>query len=335
MGASILVSKWTDVEKERFVLATHRAKQANPAWSWRRCFDEGNKELPPDCPIGAKVSGPTQIPWIKAGLEKLRASEGSDAKPLGRATASSVPPREPPKSKSKPKVFLNRDEQRLFAERLYEAREAHPDWRWRDLLPAANEALPPHRRMSEKLGSMKQLAWLQPLLDHIATEHALLDAQAAKVPEVETKPEEPHAAAAPPDLQTLIVNAIVSALKPVLVQIVQSHQLQDAIQEVVAPTPTQAQANDTRRKVVVVGMLPHLGQEIQVAYSKLFDLRFVKSETKHDQLRDMVKHADMAIVMTKFVSHSTAAVMRGHPGMIFCNGTTTALKQILHDRMHS
>jgi len=65
----------------------------------------------------------------------------------------------------------------------------------------------------------------------------------------------------------------------------------------------------------------------------VFDFKFIGSNTPNQQIRDSTKNADIAIAMTQFISHPTQAALRGHPGFTFCNGSSSALKVILEEKV--
>ena len=97
--------------------------------------------------------------------------------------------------------------------------------------------------------------------------------------------------------------------------------------------PVQEQPKPFRRKVLVVGLLPIQTQETQRDFGRVFDFKFITSNTPSQQIKDASKNADIAIIMTQFVSHSTQAALRQHPGFEYCNGNSTALKMLLEEKV--
>jgi len=95
----------------------------------------------------------------------------------------------------------------------------------------------------------------------------------------------------------------------------------------VAPQAPQAEVK--KPKVLIVGLLPDQGHEIQREFGRHFDFKIFDSNVTADKIKANMPNSDHAILMTKFVSHPTQAAMRGHPGFIFCNGTVAALKDQL------
>ena len=99
-------------------------------------------------------------------------------------------------------------------------------------------------------------------------------------------------------------------------------------------TPQPAKVEPpARKKVIVVGLLPVQTNDIQKRFGHKFDFKFIGSNTPNQQIRESIKHGDIGILMTRFVSHPTQAAMRDHPGFTFCNGNSTALENLLEEKI--
>lgn len=81
--------------------------------------------------------------------------------------------------------------------------------------------------------------------------------------------------------------------------------------------------------ITIVGLKPNQEDRVETDYGDAFDLNFVASGTRAQQLRATVSSSDKVIILTKFVPHQTQEVVRGHPGLTFCNGGISAVENIL------
>jgi len=140
------------------------------------------------------------------------------------------------------------------------------------------------------------------------------------------------------DMQAMIANAIATAVQQQVQALMGGVNLASAVTNSI-PSENGAKVGekkpDTRKKVIVVGLLPVQTNEVQKEFGAFYDLRFFHSNTPVPQIRESMKKVDFAVMMTNFVSHSTQTAMRSHPGFIYCNGNSTALKMKLREKLET
>jgi hypothetical protein len=357
-----------DDEKLIFATAVFNAKKNNPDISWKIALDAGRQTLPEHRQIGEKICVPSSLPWLERMLKEICAQTGHDFFKNGAT-----------------KVFLKPEERELFAKACHQIRKEQPKLKWPLVFEQANEVLPVNRRIGRSFNSTSQISWLEKRLNKLAEEEtaatqsvgagfkaALTDdkieapvipAQGQEVftpeqPEPERVDLEPEwaglkPAPTPPDISTLsletaLINAIVSTIKPIVLSIIQSPQFAIGLQQAfrdIAPIPAGSisshpviakaieQNTATRKKVMIVGLQPIQAQEIQNEWGKVYELRMFDSNVTSEKIKSNLPACERAIIMTKFISHSTMDVMRGHAGFTYCNGGVTALKEILNRRI--
>lgn len=326
----------TQEEKVLFIDKLIAIRKENPDKSMGHAIQEARLVLPPDRRFGETINAIHHLTWMKPLYEeRLKFAEQKEKS-----------------AKRKHPVFLNKEEKIIFAEAIFEVLHSNKGLTHGQCLIEANKKMPPDRQLCTTIIGFKQIKWLPPLLEEIRAKKAkenedkkIAEALAAKEAEEAAKPqpEEIHPVelshALPPvvDLNKLVIDAIVAAVRTSVQQIVQSPQLQNAIQDAITPqsaTPkVLEQHQDTRRKVLVVGLLPVQYNEVQKDFGRYFDLRFKDANCPVPQIKESMKNTDFAVLMTKFVSHSTANAMRAHPGFFFCNGNSTALKMLLKEKL--
>lgn len=344
-------------ERVSFAKAIYERRKANPDESWKGTFQEINKTLSFDKRFPDSLNHPGQIAWIRPLLEKLEKDDKArlviDHRHTNAVPAASAPAPEIPnvtvipegkggKDKSGSRNMLKADEKMLFAEAAYRARITNLGWSWNQCLIEANKSLPEYRRFGKLPHSPSQMPWLPPILEEISKRSATSQDKIVPEPEggYEIIPEQPAAPAPAPaiDMQAVIANAIAVAVQE-QVKALMGGNLTGAVASAMAPVINSAKPAekkpDMRKKVIVVGLLPVQTNEVQKDFGSFYDLRFFHSNTPIPQIRESMKNVDFAILMTRFVSHSMATAMRTHPGFIFCDGNSTALKMKLKEKLSS
>ena len=347
--------------QQAFALAVFQAKQKNPNLGWKKYFDEARKVLPDPNMLGQGANHPNQYKWLVPLLDQLEKANKKDAAPspkkeekkkitkedkdrLSIDHRQSLPvvketttlPEEKTRKKQGAKNYLKPEDKLYFAEVVYRMRQSNAGVGWRQILIDANDEMPAHKRLSGTPASPSQIPWLPKLLDQVSKrppEPITNDDfdSFETIPEV-VQPETP-APAPSANLEKLLAGIVAQNM-------LQSPTFQQELMRALLPQQAQpaAQTNggpaiDYRPKVIVVGLLPVQTNEVQAEYGKVFNLRFFNSNVPSQQIRESAKHCTFAILMTKFTSHSTAAALRAHPGFLFCNGNSSALKQMLQEKL--
>ena len=84
------------------------------------------------------------------------------------------------------------------------------------------------------------------------------------------------------------------------------------------------------RRVIVAGMLNSQAKTIEAAFKDKLDLRFWSKDQSADTLKSMLSHADAAIGMVGFLSHSHDAVLKSSKvTYVPVSGGVTQVKQAL------
>lgn len=81
--------------------------------------------------------------------------------------------------------------------------------------------------------------------------------------------------------------------------------------------------------VAVIGLLPAQANRVESKFGDRLDLCFIDGNKSTPRVEATAASSDYVIVMTRFVSHETQTAVRGHGGLIFCNGAESALKNQL------
>lgn len=82
-------------------------------------------------------------------------------------------------------------------------------------------------------------------------------------------------------------------------------------------------------RVMVIGVMGEVAYETNSEYGDMLDLRFYKIEENVGLIRAQAKNCDYVILITKHISHNHQDCVREHPGLIYCNGGVTQMKEIL------
>ena len=82
-------------------------------------------------------------------------------------------------------------------------------------------------------------------------------------------------------------------------------------------------------KVMIVGLQGSQPNDIVDEYGEVLDLRFIEATSSTSLLKAGAKHSDFVVLVTKFISHHHQEAVREHPGLIYCNGVVSELKDIL------
>jgi len=346
-------------QRVAFAKSLYEIRKTNSEKGWKFAIQEANKTLPVESRFGLNMDSPHQIAWVFPLLEKLEQEDKAHLIIDHRHTLPKVEIKaevkeETPsgvtvipegkkggKDKSGTRMFLKSDEKMLFAEAVYRARISNLGWSWAQCLIQANLTLPTHRRFAKTPNSPSQMPWLPSVLDEISKRPLSSPDKIISEPknDHEIIPEVPAALAPPPaiDMQAIIANAIAIAVQQQVQALMGGGiNLTGAIANAMAPVNNAKIAEkkpDIRPKVIVVGLLPVQTNEVQKEFGAFYDLRFFGSNTPVPQIRESMKNVDFAVMMTKFVNHSTQSAMRSHPGFIYCNGNSSALKMALKEKL--
>lgn len=315
----------TDAEKASFAEIVYKLRKGNATWS--HAIREANKFLPEDRKIGAKICNPSQTPWIIPLLDQLALADKNRRVIDHRGTLPKaedpVPESKKERKYSETRTYWNEEDKRFFAEVAYQLKVANPGWGWQKVLDEANQEMPGHKRRASMPPSKAALSWLSAMLDEVARRPA-----PAPEPEPVKVPEIVQPAPAPVmDMQAMMMAAFEKVARE---QMAGLNMTSLPSAPVVNTKPPEKQE---RKKVVVVGLLPVQTNEIQKRFGHVFNFKFIGSNTPNQQIRASIEHGDIGILMTRFVSHSTQAAMRDHPGFTFCNGNSTALENLLEEKI--
>ena len=78
--------------------------------------------------------------------------------------------------------------------------------------------------------------------------------------------------------------------------------------------------------VAIVGLLPGQVSRIDAQYGDKLNMCYIDADRSRPKVQATAASSDHVIVMTRFVSHETQAAVRGHSGLIYCNGAESAVK---------
>jgi hypothetical protein len=341
-----------DEQRIAFAKALYEIRKANSEKGWHFAIQEANKILPEEMRFNPKMDNPNQIGWVKPMLEKLEKEDKArlviDQRHTNAVPAPATAPspeaqhikvipegKSGKKERTGARTYLKPEEKMLFAEAAYRARITNLGWSWNQCLVEANKSLPDYRRFGKLPPSPSQMPWLPPMLEEISKRPATSPDKVVAVPETgyEIIPETP-AAPAPASAPTLDMQAMMmAAFEKVAREQFAAAGVTTGAPASINGVKTAEKKIDTRKKVIVVGLLPVQTNEVQKEFGAYYDLRFFHSNTPVPQIRESMKNVDFAIMMTNFVSHSTQSAMRSHPGFIYCNGNSTALKMALKERL--
>ena len=82
-------------------------------------------------------------------------------------------------------------------------------------------------------------------------------------------------------------------------------------------------------RVAVIGVMGDVAFQTESEYGEMLDLRFYKQEESLSLVRAQAKHCDYVILITGHINHGHQDCVREHPGLIFCSGGVTQMKEIL------
>ena len=82
-------------------------------------------------------------------------------------------------------------------------------------------------------------------------------------------------------------------------------------------------------RVMVIGVMGEVAFQTESEYGEMLDLRFYKQEENLSLIRAQVKHCDYVVLIVGHINHGHQDCVRNHPGLIFCNGGVTQMKEIL------
>jgi hypothetical protein len=326
-------SRWecalSDKEKEQFAEIVYKLRKGNATWT--HCMKAANSFMPEGHKIAASVVNPSGVPWLQRALAKLEEADKSkvviDQRGSLPKNDEATAPKERKKYKQQgAKLFLSDEDKLYFAEIVYQLRKVNPGWGWQKILDEANSEMPAHKQRAHMPPTPSQITWLPSLLDEIGRrplERYIPDPEPVMIPTIQT----PTATPAPMmDMQAMMMAAFEKVVREQLAGGITIPTMNGAPQPVKIEQPV-------RKKIVVVGLLPVQTNDIQKRFGHKFDFKFIGSNTPNQQIRDSMKNADIGILMTRFVSHPTQAAMRDHPGFTFCNGNSTALENLLEEKL--
>lgn len=323
-----VASRWecklTDKEKEEFASIVYRLRKGGATWT--HCMREANTFMPEGHKIAASVINPSGVPWLQRALVKLEEADTSKVRIDHRGTLPKAEDPQPQFKKerkhSETKTYWNEEDKKFFAEVTFQLKLANPGWGWPRILEEANQEMPAHKRRPKMPQSRAQIAWLNPLLDEIARRPAPKhEPEPVKIPEIATPAPAPQM-----DMQTMMMAVYEKILREQMAM-----GAVPTIPTAMNNTPQKAE-QPRRKKVIVVGLLEIQTQNIQKRFGHKFDFKFMGSNTPSHHIKACIKHGDICILMTRFVSHSTKSAMEGHPGYMPCNGNSTALENLLEEK---
>ena len=328
-----VASRWecklTDKEKEQFTEIVYRLRKGGATWT--RCMKEANTFMPEGHKIAATVVNPSGVPWLQRALAKLEEADKSKVVIDQRGMLPKAEDRAPEVKERKQykqqgaKLFLSDDDKQYFAEIVYQLRKVNPGWGWQKILDEANSEMPAHKQRANMPPTPSQIPWLPPLLDEIGRRPPVREPEPVKMPEIAMPTPTP---APTMDMQAMMMAAFEKVVRE---QLMAGGMAMPAM-NMATPQPAKVEA-PARKKVIVVGLLPVQTNDIQKRFGHIFDFKFIGSNVPNQQIRESIKHGDIGILMTRFVSHPTQAAMRDHPGFTFCNGNSTALENLLQEKV--
>ena len=355
-------------EEERVIFgnALFEARKNNMDKSIAYAIDIARLKMPEDRRPG-KMAGITSIKWL---AKFIHAKE--------KETGLSL-------FKNDKFVFLKPDEQKTFAAACHKIRKEHPKLNWPEVFRQANDVMPPDRRIGmasgpsgikwltpllEELAKQdKQDSGCRILDSGVGVQDSGVRMQDSKPepqnitpiqPEPQPEPPQPvlqladlpgvmHETPAPDtgmqSLESALIHAVVSTVKPILINILQSPQFAQALRETFKdpapqigsitkhPVITQAlhQEKQTRRKIMILGLQPQQAQEISKEYGNVYDLRIFDNTVTTDRIRSNLSTCERAVIMTKFIGHHIQSAVKGQAGFTYCNGTVSALRDLLRE----
>jgi hypothetical protein len=130
-----------------------------------------------------------------------------------------------------------------------------------------------------------------------------------------------------PQLMTL-ANDLFAAKMSMLLSQVQSQTNENGRMQLVVPNEIRKRI---RTKVLVFGLIGSQITTIKQRFDDPLDLTFIQADHNHDGLISLAKSNDVAIVMTRFVSHPQQDKVRNNaPHTVLVSGSTSDLTNILN-----
>jgi hypothetical protein len=323
-------SKWecvlTDKDKEKFAEIVYGLRKGGATWT--RCMKEANAFMPEGHKIADSVINPSSVPWLQRALAKLEEADKSKVVIDHRGTLPKAEDRAPEVKERKQskqhgaKLFLSDEDKQFFAEITYQLRKVNPGWGWQKILNEANSEMPAHKQRANMPPTPSPIPWLLPLLDEIGRRPPeVREPEPVKLPEIVAPVQAPIM-----DMQAMMMAAFEKVVRE---QLAAGGMSMPAVN---TPQP-EKEEKPQKKKVIVVGLLPVQTNDIQKRFGHIFDFKFIGSNVPNQQIRESIKHGDIGILMTRFVSHPTQAAMRDHLGFTFCNGNSTALENLLQEKV--
>lgn len=375
---SRFAQKMTEEQKQIFADKVFEAKKNDPSITWHAALNAGRAAFPDIVTIPVQVINPSSYPWLMRELKNRCAQTGHDIfakiqpannKPVENKPAEIIAepalPTIPKRKSNFVKKLFTPEEKLLFAKFCYQERKANPKLTWNEIFKQVNARMPEGRTIGSTHNGIAQIAWLPPLLEKLKVEDYLAEINKDKIvepaadippasPEVVEKEivredavkENPAPDTGMQSLESALIHAIVSTVKPIVLNIINSPQFSNSLiaafrdmqpmrTEPSHPIVTEALKpvqKDAKPRVLIVGLLNQQAQEIQKEWSEIYDLRIYDSDVTSEKIRSILPHCDKAILMTKFVSHRAQDAMRGCSGFTYCNGGVSALKELLNRR---
>lgn len=321
-------SKLTEEDRRNYAQSVYDQNKTDPNKSWVQILIDANSVLPKEKHL--KLHSLRQSGWLQeyvADCEKADKAKTSTApRPAinGRQhlqTSMETHAEKPKHKKVKSKVFLEHEEKLIFATQVYLLQKQFPGIEWKYVLKKANEYLPEDRRVGA-FQSAKAIGWLEKY-------KAMAEKQLAEEAAKPVIAEPVSAPVAPVAQNPSLVDILAKMFEPMVAEALQKAAMNAGIVPSAAPVAPAPEVLKGKEKVLIVGVQPNQGQEIQKEFGRHFDFKIFDSNVTAEKIKANIAFTDHAILMTRFVSHSTQSAMRGHPGFIFCNGTVVALKDQL------
>jgi len=354
-------------EEERLIFgnALFEARKNNMDKSIAYAIDIARMKMPEDRRPG-KMAGITSIKWLGKFIQAKEKETGLFLFPNGKI------------------VYLKPDEKKTFAAACHRIRKEHPELKWPNVFRQANDVMPPARRIGIAGGPsglkwlpslLEELAKQDKQDSGCRIRDSGAGVQDSGVKMQDSKPEPQKIAPIQPEpqpepqqpvlqladlpsvmqetpvpgtgmqsLESALIHAVVSTVKPILINILQSPQFAQALREAFKdpaptigsitkhPVITQAlqPAKEVKKKIMIIGLETTEAQQIQKEFGQLYELKIYDHNVPSEKIRSNLPNTDKVIAMAKHIGHNTQSVIRGHKGFTFCNGSVSALKNVLN-----
>lgn len=125
-----------------------------------------------------------------------------------------------------------------------------------------------------------------------------------------------------------LVTALVETLKP-RIEAKLREALPAALPKINPPAPKQ-EVLPSKKKVLVVGLLPQQAGMIASEFGEVFDLNFADKDALNGKLKTQVLHSDLVVGMVGFISHAQDDILQMAGGYYRkCSGGMTRLRDLL------